>query len=93
MSQLGPDLTADPDDPANQLWATREAAAAAHVDPKTLQKWVDRGLLTPAGQVDGQNVFRGSDVLAAEKRTRRRARLVALLAESRALFRSGDTTP
>lgn len=84
----------DPDDPAHQLWTTQEAAHAAHVDPRTLQKWVERGLLAPVGQVYGQHVFRGSEVLAAEKRTRRRGRLAALLAESRALFaKPKDTTP
>lgn len=82
----------DPLDPANQVWTTAEAAARAHVDQKTVQKWADRGKLTVVGQLDGENLYNGGEVLAVEKATRRTARLAALLAESRALFRRTDTT-
>ncbi|MBS2962602.1 MerR family transcriptional regulator [Actinocrinis puniceicyclus] len=88
-----PDAPADPRDPAHQAWNTTEAAAAAHVDPKTIQTWVTRGKLTPIGEQRGQHLFNGADVLAVEKATRRRPRLAALLAESRALFRHGDAEP
>lgn len=92
-AQPPPDTSADPDDPANQLWTTQESAAAAHVDPETVLSWVKRGKLAPIGELDGQHLFNGADVLAVEKATRRRPRLAALLAESRALFQRGDDTP
>lgn len=81
------------DDPANQTWTTTEAAAAAHVDAETILTWAKRHKLTPIGELDGQHLFNGAEVLAVEKATRRRPRLAALLAESRALFQRGDATP
>jgi hypothetical protein len=83
----------DPRDPANQVWTTAQAASRARVSEKTIQKWVDRGKLEPVGELDGQHLFRGGDVLDVEEATRRRPRLAALLAESRAMFRRGDATP
>lgn len=83
----------DPLDPASQTWTTTEAAARAHVDPETILTWVKRGKLTPIGELDGQHLFNGGEVLAVEKATRRTPRLAALLAESRTLFRRSDTTP
>lgn len=80
---------ANPDDPARQVWTTQEAADAAHVDPETVLTWVKRHKLTPIGDRDGQHLFNGAEVLATEKATRRRPRLAALLAESRALFKRG----
>jgi hypothetical protein len=83
----------DPLDPGNQTWTTTEAAARAHVDPETILTWAKRGKLTPVGELHGQHLFNGAEVLAVEKATRRTPRLVALLAESRALFRRGDAMP
>ena len=93
MSDAQRGAIANPDDPANQIWTTQESADAAHVDPETILTWVKRGKLTPIGERDGQHLFNGAEVLATEKATRRRPRLAALLAESRAMFRSGDATP
>lgn len=95
MNDIGPEPAdaLDPLDPGNQTWTTAEAAARAYVDPETILTWVKRGKLTPIGELDGQHLFNGGDVLAVEKATRRRPRLEALLAESRRLFRSGDATP
>lgn len=93
MTELELDPNADPDDPANQVWTTQEAAHAAHVDPETILTWVKRRKLTPIGEENGQHLFNGAQVLATEKATRRRPRLAALLAESRALFRQSDATP
>lgn len=92
MNEPEPDAAAglDPKDPGNQTWTTTEAAAAAYVDPKTIQTWVNRRKLTPIGELNGEHLFNGAEVLAVEKATRRRSRLEALLARSRALFAADD---
>lgn len=96
MSETEPDpaseTSADPLDPGNQTWTTAEAATRAHVDPETILTWAKRGKLTVIGQLDGENLYNGGEVLAVEKATRRTARLAGLLAESRALFRRSDAT-
>ena len=97
MSDTEPEPAAeastDPLDPGNQTWTTAEAAARAHVDPETILTWAKRGKITVVGQLDGENLYNGGEVLAREKATRRKPRLAALLEASRALFRDGDATP
>lgn len=68
----------DPDDPAERLLTTAEAARAAHVDEARIRDWDRRGLITPAGHADGRPVYRELDVLQAEAATRRAARERAL---------------
>lgn len=72
----------DPDNPAERLLTTAEAARAAHVDEARIRDWDRRGLITPAARADGRPVYRELDVLQAEAATRRAARAAALAREA-----------
>lgn len=64
------------------LWTAAEAAEAAGVEPGVVRNWKHRGHLpqarTPEGRpisnLAGQPLFRATDVIKAEKATRKRAR-------------------
>lgn len=81
-------IEADPDDPANRLLTTAEAAKAAHVPETTIRDWAaerkDRpALLHPAGRdAAGRPLYRELDVLTVEAQTRRTARTLALAREA-----------
>lgn len=75
-------LSDDPDDPANRLLTTAEAAKAAHVDETRIRDWSRRKLIEPAATEHGQPLYRELDVLAAEAHTRRAARERALAEEA-----------
>lgn len=73
----------DPDDPANRLLTTAEAARAAHVPETTIRDWAadrsDKGgrppLLHPADRdASGRPLYRELDVLAVEASTRQSPR-------------------
>lgn len=75
----------DPDDPANRLLTTGEAAAVAHVPEATIRDWArtTRPLLEAADRdADGHPLYRELDVLTVEARTRRTARAQRLAAEA-----------
>lgn len=76
----------DLDDPAARLLTTAEAAEAAHVDEMDIRNWArpSRRLLTPADHdADGRPLYRELDVLRAEAKTRRAARVNRLAEEAR----------
>lgn len=60
----------------DRLMTTRQAADEFGVDPSTVRKWVQRGLLTVAGTSGRSNCYWRSDLLKAE-RTARRGRALA----------------
>jgi len=75
----------DPDDPANRLLTTSEAAAVAHVSEAAIRDWARtaRPLLEAAEHdADGRPLYRELDVLTVEARTRRTARTQRLAAEA-----------
>lgn len=74
--------SSDPDDPAERLLTTAEAARAAHVDEARIRDWARRELITPVATPNGQPVYRELDVLTAEALTRRAARTAALAREA-----------
>ena len=81
-------LSPDPDDPAERLLTTAEAARAAHVTEATVRDWAaerkDRpALLRPADRdATGRPLYRELDVLTVEAQTRRTARTLALAREA-----------
>lgn len=73
----------DPDDPAQRLLTTAEAARAAHVDDARVRDWDRRGLIAPVDRdAAGHPLYRELDVLTAEAATRRAARARALAREA-----------
>jgi hypothetical protein len=68
----------DPDDPAQKLLTTSQAAAAAHVSESTIRTWADRGKLTPVPISGPSPHYWEIDVLAVEASTRRRRRRHAI---------------
>lgn len=78
-------VTADPDDPANRLLTTAEAAQAAHVTETRIRAWAHRGLIHPADHdPDGRPLYRELDILTTEATTRRTNRTQALAAQAAA---------
>lgn len=75
-------IETDPDDPAQRLLTTAEAATAAHVDEARIRDWARRKLIEPVAAPNGQPVYRELDVLTAEAATRRAARERALATEA-----------
>jgi hypothetical protein len=67
------------DDPHERLLTRDQAAAAAHVSPKTIDTWVHRGRLQSAA--DGP-LYREMDVLLVERATRQAPRLRRLVASA-----------
>lgn len=75
----------DPDDPANRLLTTAEAAAAAHVHHTRIRAWAHRGLIQPAARDnDGRPLYRELDILTTEANTRRTLRAHDLAREAAA---------
>jgi len=72
----------DPDDPAEVLLNTEQAAAAAHVKPALIRRWRARGLLHPVDPDDPHPQYRELDVLTVEAMTRREKRAAQLAAEA-----------
>ena len=73
----------DPDDPADRLLTTEEAASAAHVDPGTIRTWEHRGRITAVDTPLGKRYVE-LDVLRAEADTRRGPRERRLAEEAMA---------
>jgi hypothetical protein len=82
LPPVGPTVVDDLDDPAARLLTPSEAAAAAHVPESTLRSWVHRRQLTPTPE----GLYRESDVLRAERATRRPARTRRLITEAASQF-------
>lgn len=66
-------LGSDPDDPAERLLTTAEAARAAHVDEATIRTWEHRGRITGVDTPQGKRYVE-LQVLQAEAATRRAPR-------------------
>jgi DNA-binding transcriptional MerR regulator len=75
-------VTEDPDDPAEVLLTTEQAAAAAHVKPALIRRWRARNLLQPVNPDEPHPRYRELDVLTVEAMTRRQKREVQLAAEA-----------
>jgi hypothetical protein len=84
-------LETDPDDPAQRLLTTAEAALAAHVDEARIRDWARRGLIEPVTDAAGQPLYQELAVLTAEARTRRAARERALATEAMQGLTSAST--
>lgn len=72
----------DPDDPAEVLLNTEQAATAAHVKPALIRRWAARRLLQPVNPDDPRPLYRELDVLTVEAMTRREKRAAQLAAET-----------
>lgn len=57
----------------DDLVDTRTAAEQVRVEPATIRKWKQRGLITPEGlDAYGNPMYRLIDILRAEQKTRQR---------------------
>lgn len=76
------------------LLTTEQAASAVFVTPEVVRQWKRRKLLPVAG-FDSRNrpLFRHSDVLATERRTRTFARTGQLALHAVTLLEAGDVCP
>lgn len=73
----------DPDDPANRLLTTAEAATAAHVTETRIRIWAHRELIEPADHDPaGRPLYREIDILTTEAATRREPRARSLATEA-----------
>ena len=75
-------MTTDPDDPAEVLLTTEQAAAAAHVSAAVIRRWAARKLLIPVNPGEPRPLYRELDVLRVEAMTRREKRAAQLAAEA-----------
>lgn len=78
----------------NGLLTTAEAAEAVFVSPDVVRQWKRRKLLPTAGfDPTGRPLFRYSDVLATERRTRTFARTGQLALRAVTLLEADDVCP